>query len=285
MNIYHKRSLVTGLWSLVSGLRFVRHWLLGATIVSVMGIVPCLASGPHLATLIKRDGGKISGSVRYMASSKSYEIRKDKVASQIPVRNVVKVILKDQPAQLKPAIIAVQRGQYASAIAPLKKIKTDYEMFGPDVIAAQYLAKAYVNLNKPADAVRMCKEVLSSNPQAIDDPKFAGVYWDALLKDNKLAMLRRVLDEVIQKGSHEIVAVALVKRGDVYMAKGETKNALRDGYLRTILMFQDVKHIQPEALYKAIKAHQAIGQHPYAEKWRKRLLAGYPTSEYAKKIQ
>jgi len=278
MDIYHKRF--AGHWSLVTG-----YWFIVAAFVTVIGVLPSMASGPHLATLIKRNGGKISGSVRYMASSKNYEIRKGQVASQIPARDVVKVILKDQPAQLKPAIIAVQRGQYNAAIAPLNKIKTDYDMFGPDVIAAQYLAKAYVNLNKPADAVRMCKDVLSNNPQAINDSKFAGVYWDALLKDNKLAMLRRVLGEVIQKGSHEIIAVALVKRGDVYMAKGETKKALCDGYLRTILMFQDVKHIQPEALYKAIKAHQAIGQHPYAEKWRKRLLAGYPTSDYAKKLQ
>ena len=75
-----------------------------------------------------------------------------------------------------------------------------------------------------------------------------------------------------------------MKRGDVLLAQGDAKSALRDGYLRTILMFQDVKDIQPEALYKAMKAHQSIGEHPYAEKWRKRLLAGYPTSEYAKQL-
>lgn len=254
-------------------------------VIAVAAIVPCFASGPHLATLVKYDGGRASGNVRYLAASQAYEIRTGQVAKQFMAKDVQKVILKEQPALLRTAVQTVQRGQYASAIAPLKKIKTDYEMFGPDVIAAQYLAKAYLHLGKSADAVRACKDVISDNPQALNDPKFAGVYWDALLADNKLSTLERVLDKVIQTGSHDVVAVALVKRGDLYMAKGDTKTALRDGYLRVILMFQDVKAIQPEALYKAIKAHKAIGQHSYAEKWRKRLLAGYPTSEYAKKLQ
>lgn len=284
MNIYRNRSLVSGRWSLVSGL-FVRHWLMVAIIATVIGIVPCFASGPHKATIIKRDGGRASGDVRYLASSKVYEVRAKNITKQFKVAEVVRVVLKTEPAQLRSAVSDVNKGSYSSAIAPLKKIVTGYEMFGPDVVAAQYLAMAYVNLNKASDAVRVCKGVLSSNPKAMNDPQFAGVYWDALLQDKKFATLSRMLDESIQKGSHEVAAVALVKRGDVYMAKGETKKALRDGYLRTILMFQDVKDIQPEALYKAIKAHQAINQHPYAEKWRKRLLAGYPTSTYAKKLQ
>ncbi len=273
MNIYHNWSLVTGRWFAV------------ATLITVLGITPCFASGPHLATLIMNDGRRSQGSVRYLASTKVYSISAGRVNKQFPVTDVARVVLKTQPAQLKSGVQAVRKGQYASAIAPLKKIMTDYEMFGPDVVAAQYLAKAYLNLNKSAEAVRICKGVLSSNPKALADPQFSGIYSDALLKDKKFSTLNRVLDDMIQKGSHDVAAVALVKRGDVYMEKGETKKALREGYLRTILMFQDVKGIQPEALYKAIKAHQAIGQHPYAEKWRKRLLSGYPSSEYAKKLQ
>jgi len=258
--------------------------LIGALIV-IAGVFPCFASGPHLATLIKYDGGRASGKVRYLASSKAYEIyMKNNVRQQVMVSQVKRVILKTQPPVLQAAVNNVNRGKYAAAIAPLKKIKSDYEMFGPDVIAAQYLAKAYLKLGKPADASRMCKEVLQSNPKAMDDPNFAGVYWDALLQEKKYSTLTRVLDDVIQAGSHQIAAVALVKRGDVLQAQGDAKSALRDGYLRTILMFQDVKDIQPEALYKAMKAHQSIGEHPYAEKWRKRLLAGYPTSEYAKQL-
>jgi tetratricopeptide (TPR) repeat protein len=198
--------------------------------------------------------------------------------------DVSKVILKTPPAALKSAVSSVNSGNYAAAIGPLKKIKTDYEMFGPDVTAAQYLAMAYLKMNKPSDASRMCKSVMMSNPDAINNPQFAGVYWDALLNEKKYSTLKRLLGDIIKTGSHETAAVALVKRGDVLMAEGDAKAALLDGYLRTILMFQDVKAIQPEALYKAIKAHQAVNEHNYAEKWRKQLLAGYPSSEYAKKL-
>jgi len=256
-----------------------------AALAVIAGVLPSFASGPHLATLYKYDGGRASGKVRYLASSKAYEIyMNNNVRQQVMASKVKQVVLKTQPTALKPAVDNVKRGKYAAAIAPLKKIMTDYEMFGPDVTAAQYLAQAYLGMGRPADASRVCKDVLASNPNAISDPEFAGIYWDSLLQEKKYATLKRVLDDVAQTGSHEIAAVALVKRGDVLLAQGDAKKALLDGYLRTILMFQDVKDIQPEALYKAMKAHQAIGEHPYAEKWRKRLLAGYPASDYAKKL-
>jgi len=254
--------------------------------IMIAGMTTCLASGPHLATLIKNNSGRATGNVRYLASAKAYEIhmKGGKGTQRVMAADVRKVILKTQPPALNTAIANVKRGNYAAAIAPLKKIKTDYEMFGPDVTAAQYLAMAYLKLNKASEASRLCKSVMLSNPDAINDPQFAGVYWDALLAEKKYSTLKRLLGDIIKTGTHETAAVALVKRGDVLMAEGDSKAALLDGYLRTILMFQDVKAIQPEALYKAMKAHKAVNEHNYAEKWRKQLLAGYPTSEYAKKL-
>jgi len=283
MNIYH--NWFSDRWSLVFNHWFVRTLLMAVAIVTVIGIVPCFASGPHLATLVMKNSSRVQGRVRYLASSKVYSISDGKFTKEFPAADVMMVVLKSAPAQLDSAVKSVKNGQYASAVVPLRKIITDYEMFGSDLVAAQYLAKAYLNLNKAPEAVRICKDILSSNPSAIDDLQFAGIYMDALLQDKKFATLNRLLDDMIQKGTHEVRAVALVKRGDVYMEKGETEKALRDGYLRTIHMFSDVKEIQPEALYKALKAHQAINEHPYAEKCRKGLLAGYPSSEYAKKIK
>ncbi len=250
-----------------------------------IGVSTSWASGPHVAQLVKKDGGRASGDVRYLSSSKSYEIKIGPATTQVRAAEVARVVLKKQPAALAGAVAAVKRGQYAAAIAPLKKIKEDYEMFGPDVTAAQYLAKAYLGMNKAADAVRMCDEVLRSNPNAAGTGEFAGVYWDALLKANQTAKLARILGDAVKTGSRPVAAVALIKRGDIDMKKGEAKKALLDGYLRAILLFQDIKDVQPEALFKAIKAHEAVNEHHYAEKWRKRLLSGYATSEYAKKLK
>jgi len=249
----------------------------------------CWAGGVHNATIQKKQsagGGVARGSVRYLAASKAFEIEipPKNVKVRVQASDVDRITLLKQPDQLAPAVAAVKRGQFSAAIATLKKIKDDYDMFGPDLIAARYLAVAYLGMNQTAEAVRMCEDVLRSNPRATDDGEFAGVYWDALLKEKMHGKLLRILDDAIQTGAREVAAVALVKRGDIFMAKRETKKALLDGYLRTVLMFQDVKSIQPEALYKAVKAHEALNENNYAEKWRKRLLSSYGTSEYAKKL-
>jgi len=260
-------------------------WTVACAFTTLMGASACWAGSPQQATLIKHNGGRASGPVRYLAASKAYELTGEKATIRVPASEVARVILAQQPAQLAPAVAAVKSGYFAAAIAPLTAIKNDYEMFGPDVVAAQYLAVAYLGMGKSADAVRMCEEVLSSNPLAVKDGAFAGVYWDALLKEDKSATLLRILDDAIQTGTRDVSAVALVKRGDVLLGKGKGKEALLDGYLRTILLYQDVKSIQPEALYKAMKAHEAVNEPHYAEKWRKRLLSGYATSDYAKKLK
>lgn len=259
----------------------------GCALAIMMGVSTVWASGPHMATLIKKDGGRASGKVRYVGSSKTFEMQMQggRATTTVPAADVARVVLQTPPADLAAAITAVKRGQFQQAVAPLKKIKDDYAMFGPDVQAAQFLAQAYLGLGKSADAVRMCDEVLRTNRDAATSGEFAGIYWDALLKEKQFAKLSRILGDAIQMGDREVAAVALVKRGDIDMEKGEGKKALLDGYLRTILLFQDVKVIQPEALYKAMKAHQALNEHNYAEKWRKRLLSGYASSDYAKKLK
>ena len=259
----------------------------GCALALMIGISAVWASGPHMATIIKNDGGRASGKVRYVGSSKTFEMQMQggKATTTVSASDVARVVLQKQPEALAPAIAAVKRGQFQQAVAPLKKIKDDYEMFGPDLHAAQYLAQAYLGLGQSANAVRMCDEVLRTNKDAANSGEFAGIYWDALRKEKQFAKLTRILGDAIQIGGRDVAAVALVKRGDISMEKGEGKKALLDGYLRTILLFQDVKSIQPEALFKAMQAHKALNEHNYAEKWRKRLLSGYPTSDYAKKLK
>jgi tetratricopeptide (TPR) repeat protein len=269
--------------------RYIRERTLLTYVCSLLILLslalPTFASGPHLATIVKHDGNRASGEVRYLSSSKAFELKIRQATTQIQASQVARVILKDQPAQLAGAIRAVNSGQYASAITVLKKIKEDYEMFGPDVTASQYLAVAYLKMGKADDAVRMCDEVIRNNPSARNSGEFAGIYWDALLKSGQSAKLRRILDDAVQSSSRQVAAVAQVKRGDIDMEKGEARKALVDGYLRVVLLFQDVESIQPEALFKAIKAHEALNENRYAEKWRKRLLSGYGNSEYAKKLK
>ena len=80
-------------------------------------------------------------------------------------------------------------------------------------------------------------------------------------------------------------ATVKMRQANVDRAKGDLKKALEDGYLRTAVLFRDVKSAQPEALFKAAECFQQMGQIPYAEKMRKRLLEVYPQSPEAGKVR
>ena len=111
----------------------------------------------------------------------------------------------------------------------------------------------------------------------------APIYWQALLKSNRSAKLNKLLEEAIKKGGREASASALILRGDMLLESKQPRDALKDGYLRVIVLYENVRTVQPEALYKAAKAFEALHQNPNAERMRSTLRSKYPNSEYARK--
>jgi tetratricopeptide (TPR) repeat protein len=258
--------------------------LVALTTMALLSLsVPCRAQ--HQATLVLKSGGRADGVVRYLVASRSYEITSGPAKRLLNVSDVERVILAQPPAQLSQAVDSVNKGNYQAAIPVLAKIVEDYAMFGPDVVAGQALALAYLRTNRAAEALKISDDLIRMNPEAAKSGPFASVYWETLLAAGREPTLRISLREAIETGSRELAAVALVRRGDLEMKSGKPKEALLDGYLRAVLLFQDIGFIQPEALYKAIKAHEALNEVAFAERWRKRLLSGYATSEYATKIK
>ncbi len=256
------------------------------TVVALLSLpVSGLAQARHQATLLLKNGGRAEGVIRYMAATRSFEMTAGAVTRTVNASEVDRVILAQPPAQLNQALKAVSDGNYQASIPVLAKIVEDYAMFGPDVVAGRALAVAYLRTNKAADALRMCEQLLRMNQDAVKSGPFASVYWEALLETGRDATLRVSLREAIETGSREVAAVALVRRGDLEMKAGKHREALLDGYLRSILLFQDVRMIQPEALYKAIKAHEALNEVQFAERWRRRLLSGFANSEFAVKLK
>lgn len=253
--------------------------------VAVLMSLPASVWAQHQATLVLKNGGRADGVVRYLVASRSFEIASGPAKRLVNVSDVQQVILAQQPPSLAPAVDAVNKGNYATAIPTLVKLVEEYAMFGPDVIAGRALALAYLRTNRAADALKVSEDLSRSNPESMKSGSFASVYWEALLTTGREATLRISLRDAIETGSRELAAVALVRRGDLEMKSSKPKEALIDGYLRAILMFQDIGFIQPEALYKAMKAHEALNEVQFAERWRKRLLSGYATSDYAAKLK
>jgi TolA-binding protein len=235
-------------------------------------------------TITKTDGTELSGDLTWFGATQEYDINIGSVNTKVSARLVAKVQTQ-KPADFDKAVNAVKTKQYAAAISPLKNIVGTYEMLGWDVPAARWLAEAYLNLNQAKDAIDMCDKVIRTNPEAKTSGELANIYWEALRRDGREAMLQRVLSEAVKTGGREVAAVAQLKRADMDRAKGDVKKALKDGYLRTAILFQDVKSVQPEALTKAAECFQQLGQQSYADKMRKELLEKYPESDEARKIR
>jgi len=261
-----------------------RSRLVTAALLILALALPCAAQ--QSATVFLKNGGQAQGSVRYLAASRSFEVKTDRGITQtLRAADVERVAVAQPPAGLQQALAAVNSGNYQAAIQPLSQIVSAYTMLGPDVVAGQALALAYLRTNRTKDALKFCEDLLKNNPDSLKSGAFASVYSEVLLAEGRIASLRTVLRTMVETGSREVAAVAQVRRGDLEMQEKKPREALLDGYLRTILLFQDVTFIQPEALYKAIKAHEALNEVQYAERWRKRLLGSFGTSEFAAKIK
>jgi tetratricopeptide (TPR) repeat protein len=252
-------------------------------VIGTLAALPASAQNVHNGTVVTKPRN-YTGEIRYKAASQVYAIRSGRQEIEIPVRDVIDIKLAQEPAGLAQAVAAVNAGNFAAAVATLERVKNAYANMGYDKIAGRALVQAYLGMGQAAKAVSMCEALLRANPSARQDGELMGAYVEALIKTESFAKAQRMLDDIIATGSRDAAAIAQVRRGDIDMARGDMREALLNGYLRTIVLFQSVKAVQPEALAKAIKCHTALNEHHYAEKWRRRLLAGYPGSKYAKEL-
>jgi hypothetical protein len=111
----------------------------------------------------------------------------------------------------------------------------------------------------------MRKIILSPMPVALQRN-----YWDALRSSNQSGKLDKELEEAIRNGSRDLAANAYLVRGDALAANNKRVEALVEGYLKTVVMFDDVAPVRKEALEKAIKTMEVLGD-PRAERLRKML--------------
>ena len=99
----------------------------------------------------------------------------------------------------------------------------------------------------------------------------------------QFSTLKTELDTVIAGGNRDMAALAQLIRGDMYLAQGQKQDALYD-YLRTVVLYEQVKEVQPEALFKAAQMLEEL-RDPRATDLRKKLVADFPASDYAKRVR
>ncbi len=225
-------------------------------------------------------GEKITGEIRWQSSAKAYSITiRDNIIVQVALREVADIKV-EEPSNLR-AIIKRVKTQPGSVIANLEEIVNAYAMLQWDVFAGRWLAEAYLQTKQAKKAVETCEKIMRDARPAQITSDLVNIYWDALFQCRMYDKLRSDLTKRIEEGDRETVAIAQIKRGDIDMTAGDFEKALLDGYLRTITLFRSVKSVQPEALYKAMKCFEALGQQTHAAKMRKILLAEFPENPYS----
>lgn len=247
---------------------------------------PAVKSMPGRIT--RKDGTQIQGNIRWMAQGRKYVVsqqRKDgqSISTDVMLSEVARVETP-KPEKFDAAARAVQAGKASAAIPVLEQIVAQYAMLGWDEPATRYLAQAKLAAGDAAGAIKLCEGIIASKPDAAFLGEMAPVYWQALLKTDKTAKLGDLISKAIANGDRQASAAALIMRGDILMEKKEPLNALKDGYLRTVVLYENVRSVQPEALYKAAKAFEALSQNGNAEKLRTVLRTKYAQSEYAKML-
>ena len=216
----------------------------------------------------------VSGDVKWHARDKKYIIEKGKITKEFKLADVTSLDIP-KPAGFDKAVQAVENGQGASAVATLTKIVADYRMLQWDKPAGRYLTLAHLAAGNAQKAYDVCSPIVAEDKSAGYSGDLASAYWQGLLKLGKREELEKMLKKAATSGDRPASAAALVMRGDIIVAAShdspaELKKALRDGYMRVVLMYQDADCVRErrEALRKAAGCFDKMGQAARAENLR-----------------
>lgn len=259
--------------------------------LSLLALLAVLFALPAMAAptgTVYANGGSAKGTLRWMNSKKAYTVTNAKgMTTEYPADDVDSVEV-DRPKELDAAIKKVKAGSAAAAIADLDKIVKEYGHLTYDVEATQWLAEAHLKQGNTKEALKACEAIIRNNAEAAYKGAMATAYWRALNKDGQGSKLSLLLDKAVASGDDDVAAAALVARGNAAMERGSNRanceEALRDGYLRVILLYADnSRDAYAEALYMGAKAFDGMGQGNRANKLRETLKANCPSSDWARK--
>lgn len=259
-----------------------------SVITACAAVLAAAVFGDITGSVTTEQGDTHKGAVRWSTRDKAYAVTtKGGIEIQVKATDVAELAI-DKPTALDAAAAQVEKGQGKAAIGALQKIVKEYAHLQWDKVAGGYLARAYIDAGDAQSGLKACEAIIDADPSAAFRGELAPAYWDALLKLDRKAKLEAALEKAAKSGDRFSSGAALVKRGDVILAaKGDgadaTRQALSDGYLRVVLLYRDVPQIQPEALYKASKCFERLGQSGRAESMRAQLKKDFASSPWAAK--
>ena len=265
--------------------------ILATMILSVSAAV-FAADGDIFGTITDAQGPH-KGAVRYSLKSKTYFVTAKQggamLEAEIQPADIVEMDI-NEPAGWAQAVEKVEKGQAAASINYFAGIVKKYNHLQWDLRAARYLADAYMASGNADKALESCTAVVRADPEAAYKGELAPIFWKVLVKLGKKEQLEKLLVKAASSGDRYSSGAALIGRGDLILASGESADSLRaalvEGYLRVALMYTDGKiaeQLRPEALAKSAQCFEKIGQAGRADQMRGELKRLYPNSPWAKK--
>ena len=244
------------------------------TVLAALAATELMAIQGTISTETDSKSGDIKWQPRAKTYLLTYKKGKTDLQMEFPLADVTKLDIP-KPAGFDKAVGMVEGGQAAAAVPALTKIVADYRMLNWDKQAGRYLALAYIASNQPQKAYDACQAIINEDRDAAWSGDLAAAYWQSLLKLGKTSQLEGLLKKAASSGSRQASAAALNMRGDIIVASGNDapdalKTALRDGYLRTALMYADPEcsRERTEGMLKAAQCFEKLGQVARAERLR-----------------
>lgn len=185
----------------------------------------------------------------------------------------------DKPADFDRAKQLIEAGKYDEATKILEDIILRYRYLEWDATAMSLLPQIYVRKGDFAGAVAAYDKLFSASPKSKEDADIQWTYRKTLLDGKMYDKLDPLLAAVIGSGSRTDAARAQIMRGDVRMAQNQLEPAALD-YLRTVVLFETEREVQPEALFKAADALEKL-RDARAKDLYKKIVETYPNSPFA----
>ena len=219
------------------------------------------------------------GDIKWQSRNKLYTVKIKKgtmmVDMELKLADVVPLDIP-KPDGFDRAVAQVESGNGAAAVAALTKIVEEYRMLNWDRPAGRYLALAHIAAGNAQKAYDVCQKIINEDKSAAYTGDLAPAYWQALLKLGKTDQLEGLLKKASSSDDRVASAAALVMRGDIIQNgsnddPAKLRLALRDGYLRVVLMYRDPACVRErtEALVKAANIFDKLHQTSRAETLRR----------------
>jgi hypothetical protein len=275
----------------------MRIWRIGLTITLLLLTAGFAQAAAEAFGVLVTDTKEYRGLLGWKSAKKAYTVKihtgpgtgPAEVELEVPFASV-KSLAVVEPPDLRPAVQLVKDNKPQAAIAVLDKVAQEYAMLQWDLPATRWLADAYLRDNKPEQAVRACERLIDKRPEAATSGELVPWYWQALLAAGRNNKLEDLVTVAAKSGVPAGQARANVLRGEILRKQTRTKNALLDGYLRTIVLFKEwrdptVREARAEALFKAAECFDDLGMIAPATRMRTLCMSEHADSEWARRLK